>query len=112
MKIFKQIITSCLSVLFFIVAPVSAVLPASKVEVIEDDMPSKGHGEHPLWLFLSLGFLLVIWADVDASGGEEFFSRIWTERLLILFLLIRMHILERRVLKLSHKEDKSRDVTN
>lgn len=101
MKIFKKIISACVSAVLLAVAPASAILPPQgEVKVVEGDI-SRRKGVNPLWLLLLAGYLIVVWLDVEASGFRMFCGRIWTERILLALLLVRVLLLERKVQKFS-----------
>lgn len=105
MKTLNKIISACISAVLLLVAPAAAILPPQDMKVVEGDISRKG-GVNPLWLFLLAGYLIVIWLDIDASGLKQFCRRIWTERVLILLLLLRVFLLERRIQKSMPRQTK------
>lgn len=96
MKTLKKILSACFSALLLVVAPPPAILPPGDVKVVDDDRPQR-RGANPVWLLFLAGYLIVIWLDIEASGVRAFRGRIWTERIMILLLLVRVFLLERRL---------------
>jgi hypothetical protein len=99
MKVFKKLLSACVTLMLLLVGPVCAVVPAPEIKVVDDGEVDTGRGFNPLWLLLLGALLLLVYLDIEASGGREFCWRNWTERALILLLLIRVFLLERRMQK-------------